>query len=232
MVRRAGLSPITDGTNRRPVINDARRVLTRFGRRPVALDLNEGIEDDAAELPSAELPSAELPSAELPSAEPTLLLQKMENRLVRHDLDAPGVLSSEELRKLRYILSFARLADFEPGAAGPGGSRGRGGVSVGAEIAPWRTRVADAMSGPLGEEPDSATALTTAREVLAGLVEGQDEQRRLLIERHGNDFSAAELDAEVGYKKLVTVLGGGGGRVSSTSAPCSVSLRPGRCLTT
>ncbi len=33
----------------------------------------------------------------------------------------------------------------------------------------------------------------------------------MLIERHGNDFSAAELDAEVGYKKLVTVLGGGGG---------------------
>ena len=33
----------------------------------------------------------------------------------------------------------------------------------------------------------------------------------MLIEKHANDFSAAELDAEVGYKKLVTVLGGGGG---------------------
>ncbi|OOK82513.1 patatin-like phospholipase family protein [Mycobacterium kansasii] len=33
----------------------------------------------------------------------------------------------------------------------------------------------------------------------------------MLIERHGNDFSAAELDSEVGYKKLVTILGGGGG---------------------
>src|ERR1700739_4164720 len=39
----------------------------------------------------------------------------------------------------------------------------------------------------------------------------QDDQRQVLIERHGNDFSAAELDSEVGYKKLVTVLGGGGG---------------------
>ena len=47
--------------------------------------------------------------------------------------------------------------------------------------------------------------------MLAGLTDDQDEQRRLLIERHANDFSAAELDAEVGYKKLVTVLGGGGG---------------------
>ena len=59
----------------------------------------------------------------------------MENRLIRHHLAEPEVLSAEELRKLRYILNFARLADFEPGAAGPGGSRGRGDVSVGAEIA-------------------------------------------------------------------------------------------------
>ncbi len=58
---------------------------------------------------------------------------------------------------------------------------------------------------------NQSKALTAAREVLAGLVDEQDEQRRVLIEHHGNDFSAAELDAEVGYKKLVTVLGGGGG---------------------
>jgi len=150
-------------------------------------------------------------AAELPLAEPNLLLQRMENRLIRQSLNAPDALSSEELRKLRYILNFARLADFEPGAAGPGGSRGRGDVSLGAEIAPWRARVADALHGPLREERDPATALTAARGVLTGLIEDQYEQRRLLIDHHGNDFSPAELDAEVGYKKLVTVLGGGGG---------------------
>ncbi len=152
-----------------------------------------------------------LDAVEPPAAEPTLLLQKMENRLVRHHLAAPDVLSGEQLRKLRYLLSFARLADFEPGAAGPGATRGRGDVSVGAEIASWRDRVVDALFGPLREERDAVTALTAAREVLADLLDGQDEQRRLLAERHGNDFSLAELDAEVGYKKLVTVLGGGGG---------------------
>jgi predicted acylesterase/phospholipase RssA len=135
----------------------------------------------------------------------------MENRLIRHQLAEPDVLSAEEMRKLRYILNFARLADFEPGAAGPGGTRGRGDVSVGAEIAPWRSRVADALYGPLREEPDPITALKTAREALDGLAADQDDQRHVLIERHGNDFSAAELDSEVGYKKLVTVLGGGGG---------------------
>ncbi len=160
------------------------------------------IEDEALEPSSA---------ADLPLNDPALLLQRMENRLIRHHLANPDVLSTDELRRLRYILNFARLADFEPGAAGPGGSRGRTDVSVGPQIAPWRSRVTDALYGPLREEPDPLTALRTAREALAGLAADQDDQRHVLIERHGNDFSAAELDAEVGYKKLVTVLGGGGG---------------------
>lgn len=176
-------------------------VLGRLGRREAALEAVEEIEDEAVDSDEAELPPAE----------PALLLQKMENRLVRHHLDNPDVLSAEELRRLRYILNFARLADFEPGAAGPGGSRGRGDVSVGAEIAPWRSRVADTLFGPLREEPDPVTALRAAREALTVLAADQEDQRRVLIERHGSDFSAAELDAEVGYKKLVTVLGGGGG---------------------
>lgn len=152
-----------------------------------------------------------LDAVEPPSPDPILLLQKMENRLVRHHLAAPDVLSSEELRKLRYILSFARLTDFEPGAAGPAGSRGRGDVSVGAEVAPWRAQVADALDEPLRAERNPVTALRDARDVLENLAEVQDDHRRLLAEHHGNDFSLAELDAEVGYKKLVTVLGGGGG---------------------
>jgi predicted acylesterase/phospholipase RssA len=177
-------------------------LLRRRGRREAGLELIEEIEDEAVD---------SLDAVDPLSAEPALLLQRMENRLIRHQLSAPEVLSSDELRKLRYILNFARLADFEPGAAGPGGSRGRGDVSVGAEVAPWRSRVADTLYGPLREEPDPVTALKAAREVLGGLAADQDDQRRVLIERHGNDFSPAELDAEVGYKKLVTVLGGGGG---------------------
>jgi predicted acylesterase/phospholipase RssA len=179
----------------------AEAVFNRLSRREVALDLVEAVEDEVVD---------SVGTVALPS-EPTLLLQKMENKLVRHHLAKPEILSEKELRRLRYVLNFARLADFEPGAAGPGGSRGRGDVSVGGEVAPWRARVADALYGPLREERDAAKALAKARDVLAELADEQDEQRRRLIERHGNDFSAAELDAEVGYKKLVTVLGGGGG---------------------
>jgi hypothetical protein len=79
-------------------------VLSLLGRRRAALDLIEGIESIGDGIIDT------LDAAELPLAEPTLLLQKMENRLVRHHLETPDVLSSEELRKLRYILSFARLA--------------------------------------------------------------------------------------------------------------------------
>src|ERR1700760_2308623 len=150
-------------------------------------------------------------AVERQSTEPTLLLQRMENRLVRHDLAAPDVLSRDELRQLRYILNFARLSDFEPGAAGPGGRRGRGDVSVGAELAPWRDQVTHALREPLRVLRDPTKALTASRHVLAGLVDDQDKQRQLLLEHHRDDFSAAELDAEVGYKKLVAVMGGGGG---------------------
>src|SRR5215218_6165618 len=93
------------------------------GRREVALDIAAAVEDEVDSIGAVDLPSAE----------PALMLQKMENKLVRHHLAKPDVLHDDELRRLRYILNFARLADFEPGAAGPGGRRGRGDVSVGAE---------------------------------------------------------------------------------------------------
>ncbi|WP_204079071.1 patatin-like phospholipase family protein [Mycobacterium riyadhense] len=188
-----------------PLVNAVR---SRLGRRGNALDLVheiEAIDDETRDT------DASLDTVDLPSTEPNLLLQKMENRLVRQHLANPDVLSGEDVRQLRYILNFARLTDFEPGAAGPGGTRGRGDISVGAEVAPWRSRVTDALYGPLREEPDPVTALKAARDVLGGLAADQDDQRRVLIERHGNDFSPDELDAEVGYKKLVTILGGGGG---------------------
>ena len=90
----------------------------RRGRREAALELIEAVEDENVDSVSA---------VELPAAEPALLLQKMENKLVRHHLATPDVLSGEELRKLRYVLNFARLADFEPGRRGPGRqSRTRG----------------------------------------------------------------------------------------------------------
>lgn len=70
-------------------------MLSRLGRRGAALDLIEEFEDESGE------PPASLSPADLLAAEPALLLQKMENRLVRHHLANPDVLSGEQLRKLR-----------------------------------------------------------------------------------------------------------------------------------
>src|SRR6478735_7436547 len=77
----------------------------------------------------------------LPGSNPTLALQHMEAALVRADLECPDVLSPAQFRRLRYLLSFVRLTVFEPGAAGPGGTRGRGDVTVGDEITGFRQRV-------------------------------------------------------------------------------------------
>ena len=77
-------------------------LLGRLGRRPV--DPTE----DADEYGDV------IDAVERQSTEPTLLLQRMENRLVRHDLAAPDVLSRNELRRLRYILNFARLTTSSP----------------------------------------------------------------------------------------------------------------------
>ncbi|MGB8792988.1 MAG: patatin-like phospholipase family protein, partial [Mycobacterium sp.] len=68
-------------------------VLGRLSRNGAGLELIEEIEDEAVESVDA---------ADLLSAEPALLLQRMENRLIRHQLAKSEVLSSEELRKLRY----------------------------------------------------------------------------------------------------------------------------------
>lgn len=174
-------------------------LLGMVDRRPDPIQISGPLADDAEVVDVVD------------TGDTVLLLQKMENRLVRHALRKPEVLSAEQLRRLRYLLNFARLDDFEPGAAGPGGTRGRGDISVGTELAPWRAKVADVLHGPLRAERDPVIALIAARDALGALAAEQDEQRRLLVERHANDFSQAELDAEVGHKKLVTVLGGGGG---------------------
>ncbi|MUL79342.1 patatin-like phospholipase family protein [Mycobacterium sp. CBMA226] len=157
----------------------------------------------------AEVELAEPPG--LPGSNPTLALQHMEAALVRADLECPDVLSPEQFRRLRYLLSFARLTVFEPGAAGPGGTRGRGDVAVGDEILGFRQRVIDALFNPLRGRTTAPERLAAAKAALANFAEDVDYERSLLLERHGSEFSAAELDAELGYKTYVAVLGGGGG---------------------
>lgn len=140
-----------------------------------------------------------------------LLLQQMERALVRAHVAEPEVLDPVELRRLRYLISFARLGRFEPGAALPDGGRGRAEVDVAAELASWQQRVIDTLTGPLRHEGLPGERLSRARAAFTALEEEMDAQRGRLLDAHRGDFSEAELDAEVGRKSLVVVLGGGGG---------------------
>ena len=161
----------------------------------------------------ADLPAEDARARAQRDHDPIYRLQRMERRLVRSAVAHPDVLTTEELRRLRYLISFARLTVFEPGAAGGGEPRqsGRGDVDVADELAVWRLKVIDAFGQSLRDEADAAARLRLARGVLHQLEAEQTEQRQALLDRHRDDFSEAELDAEVGLRALVLVLGGGGG---------------------
>jgi len=132
----------------------------------------------------------------------------METALVRADLARPGFLLPRELGDLRYLLGFAQLTTFRPGAAGGKASR-RPDVNVAEEIEPLRARVTEELHGPLRQETDPGNRLHRSLAVLKALRPAVDRVRRDLAARHASDFSLAELDAEAGRKVLVNVAGGG-----------------------
>nr|WP_229675664.1 patatin-like phospholipase family protein [Hoyosella rhizosphaerae] len=169
---------------------------------PEALGFDPESLDDVVEAPE---------DVSLPSRNPVLALQHMEAALARGDVEHPEVLTRREFRELRYLVSFARLTVFEPGAAGPGGSKGRGDVDVTDEVRGFRARVLSQLHDALRTEPDTKKRLINAKQALPALKDHLDEARESLVERFSNDFSREELDAEVGYKALVCVMGGGGG---------------------
>jgi hypothetical protein len=139
-----------------------------------------------------------------------LKLQRMEMSLVRAWLAHPDLLSDRDYRRARYILGFARLERFAPGAALRTGRRGD--VTVDPTlIDPFRDAVMRVLYKPLHQEDSLRERLARTGSVVASLATALDEVRPQLLARHQNDFSAAELDAEVGRKALVTIAGGGGG---------------------
>lgn len=170
-------------------------------RAPVEPDLQPDLEEAAILAAETAVASA--------LRDPVFRLQQMERALVRAHLQVPGVLDEAEVRRLRYLISFARLTVFEPGAAT--GERGRGDVDVAADLDPFRDRVVEALRGPLRRERDPEQRLVRARAAFDELEADMTEQRRALLDRHRGQFSADELDAEVGQRSFVLVLGGGGG---------------------
>ncbi|HWU69149.1 MAG TPA: patatin-like phospholipase family protein [Stenotrophobium sp.] len=144
-----------------------------------------------------------------PTSQQLLKLQRMETTLVRAVLAHPKFLLAREYQQLRYLLGFARLHVFAPGAVD--GARRRADVAVDQDIlAPLREQVLQDLY-PCLRRSSTRERLSGCSQALAALQAMLGPVRKQLLERHCNDFSEAELDAEVGRRALVTVMGGGGG---------------------
>lgn len=136
----------------------------------------------------------------------------MERSLVRGIFDHPGLLDRRTENQLRYLLGFAHLTAFQPGAAASGARNDRPDVVLAEEpVTAIRGRVFEHLSGPLLQERDDAKGLVAARQALPRLLEPLRRSRRKLLEHHGNELSAEDLDNEIGIKTLVSIAGGGGG---------------------
>lgn len=139
--------------------------------------------------------------------DPVLLLRRTETTLVRAALAQPGILTEDELRRVRYLLSFARLGVFAPGAAG--GATGDADVDLTEQLREFRTRTVAELAEPVRRERDPKARLTRARTGLGSLTEWMLEARRQVLD--AGSCSAQDLDAEVSGRALCLVLGGGAG---------------------
>tara|TARA_R110000850_G_scaffold67188_2_gene149584 strand:- start:100923 stop:102359 length:1437 start_codon:yes stop_codon:yes gene_type:complete len=139
-----------------------------------------------------------------------LKLQRMEMALVRARIACPGVIADRDYHRLRYILGFARLHVFSPGAALRSVSRADLAVDEGI-VAPFRELTVRALYGPLYREESLKLRLEKSASVLEPLRAALESARPKLLAQHRAELSEAELDAEVGWRSLVSICGGGGG---------------------
>ncbi len=165
--------------------------------------------DGLDELYGAYVPDAGQTS---PDTESLLELQRMELALLHADLEHPQTIAADQLRRLRYLLRLAHVTDFQPGAAEHGRRLpDRAEVSLGAELGDLRRRVIDSLHGPLRDERNPVARLERAAAHLAELAPEVELARRQVAERHADELTPRELDAELRTKALVSVAGGGGG---------------------
>ena len=153
-----------------------------------------------------------MPSNEEEREETQLRLQRLEVKWVAALHDHPGVVSRRTEHRLRYALTLAGLDTFQPGAARSGRRTQRPDVTVRSpRLRRWPERVLDALEAPLVQSPDPGQGALEAAAALEPLLPHLERTRAELVEKYADQFSARELDQELGTKALVNVVGGGGG---------------------
>lgn len=144
--------------------------------------------------------------------EKQLRLQRMEIRLVEALSRHPGIVDERTEQELRYALSLAQLGTFQPGAAALGRRNHRPDVDVRAlELTRFRQLALEHFSPLLASRRAPRDRLEKTMSAFGRIRRAVKEARAAVIANHVNDFSAQELDFEVGKKTLVSVAGGGGG---------------------
>ena len=128
-------------------------------------------------------------------------IKEFERRLVRVVVDRPGALSPAHEALYRYAAVLARMNLLRT----PSGRD----VSVKQDVDELRRWMLEAVT-PLVPRSDSAD-VASLRELAPVVSLRVDAARSALLARHTDDFGPAHLDHEIRNKKLVLVLGGGGG---------------------
>ncbi len=131
----------------------------------------------------------------------TVALKDIERDLIRALVQNPRLLSPRQEFILRWALSVSRLTLVRT----PTGQD----IDLLEPLGPYRQWLAEHLRTalPADGKPDGARL----RLLLPSVKLRMDAARQLVLNRHVNDLSAEDLDQELRFKKLVLVLGGGGG---------------------
>lgn len=130
-------------------------------------------------------------------------IKDFERRLIRLVVDRPGAMSPAQEALFRYAAVMARQHTMRA----PDGRD----VDVSESVASLQQWMNEAIVGLLAGGDPGVAELEMLREIAPVLALRLAKTRADMLTRHAEDFSAEHLDAEICQKRLVLVLGGGGG---------------------
>ena len=145
------------------------------------------------------------------TAKDLLKLQQMEKRFVEAAFNNPSCVDKSNEQKIRYALNLAKISTFQPGAAGMG-RNDRPDITVeNLALVNLRNYLIDTLGRSLAKGKPELAVLIDAQQSIPLWEDKIEPTVQAILQDHSDDFSAEELNREIGTKTLVNVCGGGGG---------------------